>query len=117
MNSVLAAGHKLAESILSQWRRVWTAPLNLEEQRRLYALQAAWSNYESEALSHGIQVEKEFDTRLLRPPVQKVPDLAKLRRRQGVLEWHLLGRHLARCRSHKNTEPDGGFWAGAGPGI
>jgi hypothetical protein len=115
--AVLHAGRELAKAILQQWQRVWTAPLNLQEQQRLDALQGAWVNYESEAVTHGIEVEKEFDTRLLRPPLQKVPDLAKMRRAHGVLEWNLLSLGLARKRDHKNTEPDEGFWGAAGPGI
>jgi hypothetical protein len=116
--AVLAAGHKLEEAVLSQWQRVWTAPLNLEEQMRLDALQAAWTNYEREAVTDGIEIEREFDTRLLRPPLQKTPDLAKISRAHGVLEWNLLSLGLARKRSQKNTEPDGGgLWESAGPGI
>jgi len=115
--AVLDAGRKLAKAILQQWQRVWMAPLNLEEQRRLDALQAAWTNYEREALTHGIEVEKEFDTRLLHPPLQRVPDLAKLRRAHGVLEWNLLSLGLAQRRGQKDTGSDGGFWATAGPGI
>jgi len=115
--AVLDAGRKLAKAILQQWQRVWMAPLNLKEQTRLDALQAAWTNYEREAPTHGIEVEKEFDTRLLCPPVQKVPDLAKMRRAHGVLEWNLLSLGLAQRRGQKNTEPDGGFWQSAGPGI
>jgi hypothetical protein len=115
---VLLTGRKLVQAILSQWRRVWTAPLNLEELSRLDGLQAAWTNYEREALTHGIDVEKEFDTRLLRPQLQKILNLAKLRRAHGVLEWNLLSLGLARKRSQKNTEPDdGSLWESAGPGI
>jgi hypothetical protein len=115
--AVLDAGHKLAEAVLQQWQRVWMAPLNQQEQGRLDVLQAAWTNYEREAASHGVDVEKEFDTRLLRPPIQKIPDLAKLRRAHGVLEWNLLSLGLAQKRGQKGTEPDEGFWGSAGPGI
>ena len=115
--SVLTVGRELAEAILQQWQRVWMAPLNQQEQRRLDALQGAWTNFEREAAACGIDVELTFDTRLLRPPVPKVPDLAKMRRAHGVLEWNLLSLGLAQRRGQKNTEPDGGFWATAGPGI
>jgi len=115
--AVLHAGRKLAEAILYQWQRVWTAPFNQQEQARLDALQAAWTNYEREAAACGIEVEREFDIRLLRPPLQKVPDLAKMRRAHGVLEWNLLSLGLAQKRGQKDTEPDEGFWGSAGPGI
>ena len=114
---MLHTGRELANAILQQWQRVWIAPLNQQEQARLDALQAAWANYEREAVTHGIEVEKEFDTRLLRPPLQKIPDLAKLRRAHGVLEWNLLSLGLARKRGQKDMEPDEGFWGSAGPGI
>ncbi len=112
--AILIAGRELAEAILNQWQRVWTAPFNQQEQRRLDGLQAAWVSYEREALTQGVDIEKEFDTRLLRPPLQKVPDLAKMRRAHGVLEWNLLSLGM---RDHKNAESDGGLWQSSGPGI
>jgi hypothetical protein len=115
--AVLDAGRKLAETILHQWQRLWRAPFNQQEQARLDALQAAWVNYEREAAAHGIAVEEEFDTRLLRPPLQRVPDLARMRRAYGPLAWNLLSLSLAQRRDNKNAEPDDGFRSSAGPGI
>jgi len=114
---LLTQGRTLAAAILHQWQRVWTAPLNQQEQARLDALQRAWANYERESAAHGIDIEKEFDIRLLRPPLQKLPDIARMRHAHGVLEWNLLSLGLAGKRGQKDAEPDQGFWSSAGPGI
>jgi len=111
---VLKRGRELAEIVLHQTDRCYRALNNKQEAARLDSLQEKWRVFEVEALTAGVDLQREFGDKL--PWLRRCPvkiDLARLRKTMSVPELRI----MLPPPTHEKPEKDDGIWSGLQPGI